>query len=59
MIKVEVLETIAELKELLKLTKHLDVKDRILVLYWIKSNQVKTIEQISLLSGKHRTTIHR
>lgn len=53
MIKVEVLETIPELKELLRLTKHLKVKDRILVLYWIKSNQVKTKEAQLWLMQEH------
>lgn len=59
MIKIEILETTTELKELLRSTEYLDVRERIQVIYWIKSQQVKTTEAIASLLGKHRTTISR
>ncbi|MDJ0590844.1 MAG: helix-turn-helix domain-containing protein [Pleurocapsa sp. MO_226.B13] len=59
MIKIDITETSAELKELLKAAEYIDVRERIQVIYWIKSKQVKTTEAIALLLGKHRTTISR
>jgi hypothetical protein len=49
-IKIEITETVDELKELLKLTEHQGVKERVQALYWLKSEQVKTTEAIALLS---------
>jgi transposase len=59
MVKIEIAETTTELKNLLRLTEFVEVRERIQVIYWIKSDRVKTITAISLLLGKHRTTIFR
>ena len=59
MVKIEIAETTTELEELLRLTEFMEVRERIQVIYWIKSDRVKTITAISLLLGKHRTTIFR
>ena len=48
-IKIEILETVDELKGLLKLTENQEVKERVQALYWLKSEQVKTIEAIAFL----------
>ena len=58
-IKIEITETVDELKELLKSTESQGVKERVQVLYWLKSEQVKTIEASANLIGKHRTTVSR
>jgi hypothetical protein len=39
-IKIEITETVDELKELLKLTEHQGVKERVQALYWLKSDQL-------------------
>ena len=59
MIKLEITETTTELKELLRANEHIELRERIQVIYWIKSEQIKTIEEIASLLGKHRTTISR
>jgi transposase len=59
MVKIEIAETTTELKKLLRLVEFVEVRERIQVIYWIKSDRVKTITAISLLLGKHRTTIFR
>lgn len=59
MVKIEIAETTIELEELLRLTELIEVRERIQVIYWMKSDRVKTVTAISLLLGKHRTTISR
>jgi len=58
-LKIEISESIETLSNLLKQEKNLKKKERIQALYWIKSNLVKTIENLAALSGKHRTTVSR
>jgi transposase len=58
-IKIEITETVDELKELLKLIENQESKERVQALYWLKSKQVKTTEAIANLIGKHRTTVSR
>lgn len=53
-IKIEILETVDELKELLKATENQEVKERIQALYWLKSEQVKTTEAIANLGVEPR-----
>lgn len=59
MVKIEIAETTTELEKLLRLTEFVEVRERIQVIYWIKSDSVKTVTAISLLLGKHETTIFR
>ena len=58
-IKVEILETVDELRELLKSTENQEVKERIQALYWLKSGQVQTTRAIANLINKHRVTVSR
>ena len=58
-LKIKISETTDELKELLKSIRAQKVKERIQVLYWLKSEQVKTEKAIANLIGKHRTTVSR
>ena len=58
-VKVEILETVDELRKLLKSTENQEVKERIQALYWLKSGQVQTTRAIANLIGKHRVTVSR
>ena len=58
-LKIEISETVEELKNLLNSTENQKVKERIQTLYWLKSEQVKSENAIANLTGKHRTTISR
>ena len=58
-LKIEISESIETLSNLLKQEKNPQKKERIQALYWIKSNLVETIEHLSALSVKHRTTVSR
>ncbi|MGL5077244.1 MAG: helix-turn-helix domain-containing protein, partial [Waterburya sp.] len=59
MVKIQIAETTTELEKLLELTEFVKVRERIQVIYWIKSDRVKTVTAISLRLGKHETTIFR
>ena len=58
-IKIEIVESVEELYKLLKLSESREVKERVLSLYWLKTQQVATTEAIASLVGKHRTTVSR
>lgn len=58
-LKIEISETVEQLKDLLNLTKNQQVKERIQTLYWLKSEQVQSENALANLTGKHRTTISR
>ena len=58
-LKIAILETVEELKDLLSLINNQKVKERIQMLYWLKSKQVESENAIANLTGKHRTTISR
>ena len=58
-LKIEIPETVEELKKLLNLAENRKVKERIQILYWLKSEQAKSENAIANLTGKHRTTISR
>ena len=59
LLKIEISETVDELKKLLNLAENQKVKERIQILYWLKSEQAKSENAIANLTGKHRTTISR
>lgn len=48
-LKIEISETVDELKNLLNLTKNQKVTERIQTLYWLKSEQVKNENAIANL----------
>lgn len=58
-IKIEIVETAAELRELLKAAENQEVKERVQTLYWLKTGQVATTQAMASLLGKHRTTVSR
>jgi hypothetical protein len=51
-LKIEISETVEELKSLLNLTKNQKVKERIQTLYWLKSEQVKSENESALPNRK-------
>lgn len=58
-IKIKIVESAAELRERLKGAENREVKERVLSLYWLKTEQVETTEAIASLIGRHRTTVSR
>ena len=58
-LKIEISETVEELKSLLNSTESQKVKERIQTLYWLKSEQIRSENAIANLTGKHRTTVSR
>lgn len=58
-LKIEISETVEELKNLLNSIENQKVKERIQTLYWLKSEQVESENAIANLTGKHRTTVSR
>ena len=55
-IKIEILETVDQLRELFKSTQSKEIAERVQALYWLKSGQVQTTKAIAKLIGKHRVT---
>lgn len=55
--QLQISETEDQLKELLKKEKTGFGKERIQLIYLLKTNQVKTITQASQLLGRHRVTV--
>ncbi len=58
-LKIEIVESVETLSNLLKQEKNSKKKERIQALYWIKTNLAESIGHLSSLSGKHRTTVSR
>ena len=58
-IKIEIVESAAELRDLLKAAENQEVKERVQILYWLKTKQVETTQTIASLLGKHRTKVSR
>lgn len=58
-IKLEIRETVQELLAELKQEENQEVKERIQVLYWLKTKQVESTGAIGALLGRHRTTVSR
>jgi transposase len=58
-LQIEIVESVESLSKSLKQEKNPQKKERILALYWIKTNLAESIEHLSSLSGKHRTTVSR
>ena len=56
-LKIEIMESVETLSNLLKPEKNLKKKERIQALYWLKTNLAETIGHLSALSVKHRTTV--
>lgn len=57
--QLEIVETIDELRKLLRVQKTASDKERIQLLYLLKSEQVKTIAMAANLLGRHRVTLQK
>lgn len=55
--KLEIAETTAELKQLLKIQKTASDKERIQLLYLLKTEQAKTVQDAAALLARHRVTL--
>ncbi len=58
-LKIEIQESLDSLKKLFSKQKTGKSKERLQVLYWLKSGQAKTVDELASLSGHHRTTVSR
>lgn len=57
MYELEIAESEAELKQLLKQQKIVTLQERVQLLYLLKSEQAETVQQAAQLLGRHRVTI--
>lgn len=57
--RVEIVETIEELKNLLRVQKTASDKERIQLLYLLKSGQAPTIKVAAEILGRHRVTVQK
>lgn len=55
--KLEVVESEAKLKQLLSQQKTATGKERVQLLYLLKSQQAETVQQAAQLLGRHRVTV--
>lgn len=55
--KLEIAESVEDLKQLLRSQKSASDKERIQVLYLLKSEQAKTVQAAAELLGRHRVTV--
>lgn len=55
--KLDIIESEEELKHLLRIQKTASAKERIQLLYLLKSKQASTVDSASSLLGRHRVTV--
>lgn len=55
--KLEIAESVEDLKQLLRVQKSASDKERIQLLYLLKSEQAKTVQAAAELLGRHRVTV--
>ena len=58
-VKIEIIESTEILKKLLKNAHTLQEKERLQAIYWLKSNTVGTVLQISVMLGRNRVTVQK
>lgn len=58
-LKIEIKESEKQLLKLLRGEKEALAKERIQILYWLKTRQAETVNHLATLSGRHRTTVSR
>ena len=57
MLKIEVAESVDQLKEMLEKQRDDTQRSKVQVLWWLKTGQAQQVNQLTHLSGYHRTTI--
>ncbi|MBD2175863.1 helix-turn-helix domain-containing protein [Pseudanabaena sp. FACHB-1998] len=55
--KLNITESVEELKQIMKKQKNPSDKDRVQLLYLLKSEQTKTVQDAAKMLGKHRVTV--
>ena len=58
-VKINITETEEEIKALLGQAKDAYSHEKLLALYWLKTQTVETVSSIAVQLGKHRTTVQR
>jgi len=58
-VRIEIVETPEELKDLMRQEKDALPQEKLLVLYWLKTKMVDSVLSVAVRLGKHRTTIQR
>jgi len=58
-VRIEIVETPEELKDLMRQEKDAVRQEKLLVLYWLKTKMVDSVLSAAVRLGKHRTTIQR
>ena len=58
-VKIEISESAATLKKLLKNASTPQEKERIQTIYWLKTKTVKTVKQIAIMLGRNRVTVQK
>lgn len=55
--KLEIVQSEEELKQLLRQQKTVPSRERVQLLYLLKSKQVETVQEVAQLLGRHRVTV--
>lgn len=58
-LKIEIVESEGTLKKLLVQQKSAKKKERVQVLYWLKTNQANSVGHLAAMLGRHPTTVSR
>lgn len=58
-LKIEIEESLEKIKELLSKQKTGKTKERLQILYWLKSGQSQSVDELASRTGHHRTTVSR
>jgi transposase len=58
-VKIDIVETEETLKTLLSKAEKVEEKEKIQVLYWLKTKTVDSVSAIAVFLGRHRTTVQR
>jgi putative transposase len=58
-VRIEIVETPEELKDLMRQEKDVLRHEKLQVLYWLKTQAVDSVLSAAVRLGKHRTTIQR
>lgn len=58
-VKIDIVETQETLKALLLKAQKVEEKEKVQVLYWLKTKTVDSVSAIAVFLGRHRTTLQR
>jgi transposase len=58
-LKIEIQESAAELKALMERQQKASQRRKVQVLWWLKTGQSQTVNQLAEMGGQHRTTVSR